>query len=94
MNANEEPMNTPTPESQISPVSIESAITIVVSTDQLSATITVRPYNLKGTILSKDKLWSVIQDWGIHRDRVLTDEIRKILNLLERAAQKGGFYSD
>ncbi|WP_061236090.1 DUF342 domain-containing protein [Leptospira interrogans] len=91
MNANEEPMNTPTPESQISPVSIESAITIVVSTDQLSATITVRPYNLKGTILSKDKLWGVIQDWGIHRDRVLTDEIRKILNLLERAAQKGDF---
>ncbi|EMO26641.1 PF03961 family protein [Leptospira interrogans serovar Bataviae str. HAI135] len=82
-------MNTPEP--QISPVSIDSAITIVVSQDQLSATITVRPYNLKGETLSKDKLGSVIQDWGIHSDRVLTDEIRKILNLLERAAQKGDF---
>lgn len=89
MNANEKPMNTPEP--QISPVSIDSAITIVVSQDQLSATITVRPYNLKGETLSKDKLGSVIQDWGIHSDRVLTDEIRKILNLLERAAQKGDF---
>lgn len=89
MNANEKPMNTPEP--QISPVSIDSAITIVVSQDQLSATITVRPYNLKGETLSKDKLWSVIQNWGIHSDRVLTDEVRKILNLLERAAQKGDF---
>ncbi|EMK22659.1 PF03961 family protein [Leptospira kirschneri serovar Bulgarica str. Nikolaevo] len=84
-------MNTPTPESQISPVSIDSAITIVVSQDKLSAIITVRPYNLKGETLSKEKLWSVIEDWGIHRDRVLSDEIRKILNLLERAAQKGDF---
>ncbi|EMO81034.1 PF03961 family protein [Leptospira kirschneri str. 200801774] len=84
-------MNTPTPESQISPVSIDSAITIVVSQDKLSAIITVRPYNLKGETLSKEKLWSVIEDWGIHRDRVLNDEIRKILNLLERAAQKGDF---
>ncbi|EMJ95934.1 MULTISPECIES: DUF342 domain-containing protein [Leptospira] len=91
MNANEKPMNTPTPESQISPVSIDSAITIVVSQDKLSAIITVRPYNLKGETLSKEKLWSVIEDWGIHRDRVLNDEIRKILNLLERAAQKGDF---
>ncbi len=84
-------MNTPTPESQISPVSIDSAITIVVSQDKLSAIITVRPYNLKGETLSKEKLWSVIEDWGIHRDRVLNDEIRKILNLLEGAAQKGDF---
>ncbi|UML82073.1 DUF342 domain-containing protein [Leptospira kirschneri] len=91
MNANEKPMNTPTPESQISPVSIDSAITIVVSQDKLSAIITVRPYNLKGETLSKEKLWSVIEDWGIHRDRVLSDEIRKILNLLERAAQKRDF---
>lgn len=56
MNANEKPMNTPTPESQISPVSIDSAITIVVSQDKLSAIITVRPYNLKGETLSKEKL--------------------------------------
>ncbi|WP_025179388.1 DUF342 domain-containing protein [Leptospira kirschneri] len=91
MNVNEKPMNTPTPESQISPVSIDSAITIVVSQDKLSAIITVRPYNLKGETLSKEKLWSVIEDWGIHRDRVLNDEIRKILNLLEGAAQKGDF---
>lgn len=91
MNANDEPMNTPTPESQISPVSVESAISIAISPDQLSAILTVRPYNLKGETVSKDKLWSIIMEWGIHRERMLTDEIRKILTLLEEAGKKNDF---
>ncbi|EMY76392.1 PF03961 family protein [Leptospira weilii serovar Ranarum str. ICFT] len=84
-------MNTPTPESQISPVSVDSAITIAVSPDQLTATMTVRPYNLKGETISNDKLWSIVLDWGIHRERMLIDEIRRVLALLEEAAKKGDF---
>ncbi|AOP34531.1 polymerase [Leptospira tipperaryensis] len=91
MNANDEPMNTPTPESQISPISVESAISIAISPDQLSAILTVRPYNLKGETVSKDKLWSVIMEWGIHRERMLTDEIRRILTLLDEAGKKNDF---
>ncbi|WP_036096855.1 DUF342 domain-containing protein [Leptospira weilii] len=91
MNATNKPMNTPTPESQISPVSVDSAITIAVSPDQLTATMTVRPYNLKGETISNDKLWSIVLDWGIHRERMLIDEIRRVLALLEEAAKKGDF---
>ncbi|AXR68491.1 DUF342 domain-containing protein [Leptospira mayottensis] len=91
MNANKKPMNTPTPESQVSPISIDSAITISISPDQLSATITVRPYNLKGETVSKDKLWNIILDWGIHKERILTDEVRRVLTLLEEAGKKGDF---
>ncbi|RHX89960.1 FapA family protein [Leptospira stimsonii] len=91
MNANDEPMNTPTPESQISPISVESAISIAISPDQLSAVLTVRPYNLKGEPVSKDKLWSIIMEWGIHRERMLTDEIRRILTLLDEAGKKNDF---
>ncbi|MBM9577843.1 DUF342 domain-containing protein [Leptospira sp. 201903070] len=91
MNANDEPMNTPTPESQVSPISVESAISIAISPDQLSAILTVRPYNLKGETVSKDKLWSIILEWGIHRERMLTDEIRKILTLLDEAGKKNDF---
>ncbi len=87
-------MNTPTPESQISPVSIDSAITVAVSPDQLTATMTVRPYNLKDETVSKDKLWSIVLDWGIHRERMLIDEIRRVLALLDEATKKGGFHSD
>ncbi|MDV6235109.1 FapA family protein [Leptospira ellisii] len=91
MNANNDPMNTPTPESQISPISVESAISIAVAADQLSALLTVRPYNLKGETVSKDKLWSIIQDWGIHRDRMLVDEIRNVLLRLDDAAKRNDF---
>ncbi len=84
-------MNTPTPESQISPISIDSAVSISISPDQLSATITVRPYNLKGETVSKDKLWNIIIDWGIHRERILVDEVRRVLTLLEEAGKKGDF---
>ncbi|EMJ92371.1 PF03961 family protein [Leptospira alstonii serovar Sichuan str. 79601] len=84
-------MNTPTPESQISPVSIDSAITVAVSPDQLTATMTVRPYNLKDETVSKDKLWSIVLDWGIHRERMLIDEIRRVLALLDEATKKGDF---
>ncbi|ULH27790.1 FapA family protein [Leptospira weilii] len=91
MNADKKPMNTPTPESQISPISIDSAVSISISPDQLSATITVRPYNLKGETVSKDKLWNIIIDWGIHRERILVDEVRRVLTLLEEAGKKGDF---
>ncbi|WP_061218719.1 DUF342 domain-containing protein [Leptospira weilii] len=91
MNADKKPMNTPTPESQISPISIDSAVSISISPDQLSATITVRPYNLKGETISKDKLWNIIIDWGIHRERILVDEVRRVLTLLEEAGKKGDF---
>ncbi|AVQ13248.1 PF03961 family protein [Leptospira santarosai] len=89
MNADKKP--TPTPESQVSPISIDSAIAISISPDQLSAMMTVRPYNLKGETVSKDKLWSIIVDWGIHRERISTDEIRRVLTLLEEAGKKGDF---
>ncbi|ABJ76535.1 DUF342 domain-containing protein [Leptospira borgpetersenii] len=91
MSANKKPINTPTPESQVSPISIDSAVSISISPDQLSATITVRPYNLRGEIVSKDKLWNIILDWGIHRERILTDEVRRVLALLEEAGKKGDF---
>lgn len=91
MSANKKPINTPTPESQVSPISIDSAVSISISSDQLSATITVRPYNLRGEIVSKDKLWNIILDWGIHRERILTDEVRRVLALLEEAGKKGDF---
>lgn len=84
-------MNTPTPEPKISPISVESAVSISVSSDQLSAILTVRPYNLKGETISKDKLWSIILDWGIHRERMLVDEIRRILTLLDAAGKKSDF---
>ncbi|MBW0434574.1 DUF342 domain-containing protein [Leptospira yasudae] len=93
MNANDEPMKTPATESQTtpSPISIESAISIGISADQLSAVMTVRPYNLKGESVSKDKLWSIILDWGIHRERMLVDEIRRVLTLLDEAGKRGDF---
>lgn len=88
MNANKKPINTPTPESQVSPISIDSAVSISISPDQLSATITVRPYNLKGEAVSKDKLWNIILDWGIHTERILVDEVRRVLALLDEAGKK------
>ncbi|EMF82308.1 PF03961 family protein [Leptospira weilii serovar Topaz str. LT2116] len=91
MNADKKSMNTPTPESQISPISIDSAVSISISPDQLSATITVRPYNLKGETVSKDKLWNIIIDWGIHRERILVDEVRRVLTLLDESGKKGDF---
>ncbi|EQA62760.1 DUF342 domain-containing protein [Leptospira alexanderi] len=91
MNANKKPINTPTPESQVSPISIDSAVSISISPDQLSATITVRPYNLKGEAVSKDKLWNIILDWGIHTERILVDEVRRVLALLDEAGKKKDF---